>query len=427
MKMEIRNAGVCREEIDFTVSEADMKAETAAVCAEFAGAAALPGFRQGHAPAGMVRRKFAAQIQEELERRVLQAAFEKISGDDKKDILSCNLSGKTEIFPDREAKFTLATDLAPEFETGDYGAIKLDAEREAVTDEEVDKRADYFRTMYGNYADTDTPAVKDDMLKVSYTSDFTPAEDAAAAVKHQAAAEDTYIWLSEPENIPGCIAALTGAEKGREYKFTAEYPAGYREAALAGVKVNYTVKVGAVQRRKALTDEELIAKLGVKSAEEFKNQLRGSLEQEKLAKYNEECAKQYYEKLDAQVPQFDFPEAVTAAETQRELQRLANSTVKNEADAEQFKKDIEKHRAEAAEAAKKSLRRMFILRKLARLEKIELKREEVDAQVAMLGSYYGQKPKAFRDMLEKSGGMEELELDILNNKVLRHLVEKAAK
>ena len=41
--------------------------------------------------------------------------------------------------------------------------------------------------------------------------------------RRRSAADDTFIMLSEPENIPGAIAALTGAEKGKEYSFTANF------------------------------------------------------------------------------------------------------------------------------------------------------------------------------------------------------------
>ena len=42
-----------------------------------------------------------------------------------------------------------------------------------------------------------------------------------------------------------------------------------------------------------------------------------------------------------------------------------------------------------------------------------------------ISGYYGYKEKELRAMLEKSGGMEELQLDILNAKVLDFLADKA--
>ena len=106
---------------------------------------------------------------------------------------------------------------------------------------------------------------------------------------------------------------------------------------------------------------------------------------------------------------------------------IARDTVKSEEDAEKFKKEIDAHRAEAEKAARAALRKTFLLRKIARLEKITLDQKEVDAQLRDMSHYYGYKEKEFRDMLEKNGGMDDLQLDLINAKVLNQLAEAAVK
>ena len=44
-----------------------------------------------------------------------------------------------------------------------------------------------------------------------------------------------------------------------------------------------------------------------------------------------------------------------------------------------------------------------------------------------MSRYYGYKEKEFRDMLEKNGGMDDLQLDLINAKVLNQLAEAAVK
>ena len=79
----------------------------------------------------------------------------------------------------------------------------------------------------------------------------------------------------------------------------------------------------------------------------------------------------------------------------------------------------------AEENAKKSLRRTFILRKIAKAEQIAISQDELNVQLKGLSQYYGYKEKELRSMLEKSGGMDELQLDILNAKVLEFLAKQA--
>lgn len=209
----------------------------------------------------MLKSKYGNDIRQEVERKIVYAAFELAGKDGSLDIVTCGIEGEPKLEFDQEFKFTLGADIAPEFELGDYKAIKVKEELEAVTDEQIDERVKTYRAMYGNYAEAEGAAQKDDMLKVSYKSDFPLPEDASPALKRQLEAESTFLWLSDPETIPGCTAALTGAEVGKEYTIKAEYPADYREAAPGpGKTVNYTVKVEGIQRRVELTDQELAEK-----------------------------------------------------------------------------------------------------------------------------------------------------------------------
>ena len=427
IQMEVRSTQPCRKEFDFTVPADVVKSETANTLREIAAQVALPGFRPGKAPAGLIRSKFENELKEELQRKLIYAAFELAGKDESLDIVTCGLEGKPELKFDEEFKFTIGADVAPDFELGDYKGIKVEIPVDAVTDEQVEERVNFYRTAYGNYAEVEGPAQAEDMLKVNYKSDFAAPEDASAAVKRQLEAENTFLWLSEPETIPGSIAALTGAKKDDEYTFDAAYPADYREAALAGKTIKYTVKVLGIQRRSTLNDEELAEKARVKSIEEFRDMLRKAMEQENAAKNHNEVLDAVYKKLSDLAGEFELPPNVLQAEIQKELQKIARETVKSEEDAEKFKKEIDAHRAEAEKAARAALRKTFLLRKVARLEEIKIDQQEVDAQLRDMSRYYGYKEKEFRDMLEKNGGMDDLQLDMINAKVLNHLAEAAVK
>ena len=191
--------------------------------------------------------------------------------------------------------------------------------------------------------------------------------------------------------------------------------------------MNYTVKVEGIQRRVELTDQELAEKARVKTIEEFRDMLRKAMEQENQSKQRSAVIEKVYAEIDKAIPEFELPPSVLASEVQKELPKIARETVKSEEDAEKFKAGLEEHKKAAEEPAKKALRRTFILRKIAKAEEIKLEQGEVDAQLREMSRYYGYKEKEFRDMLEKNGGMDDLQLDILSNKVLNHLADMATK
>ncbi len=426
MTFDAKEVVNCRKQIEVTIPADVVSAEAEKAAKAFASYVNIPGFRKGKAPVGMLKSRYADDIKQELERRLVSAAYQKVASADE-DVLSCGIDGNPKVEFDKEFKFTFNVDLAPEIELGEYKGLEVAVETKAISDDDVAERLNMYRTMYANYADVTDEAKAEDMLKVSYTSDFVAPETASAYLKRQVEAADNFLWLKEPEMIPGSVAALTGAKVGDVKEFAAVYPADYREADLAGKTVNYKVTVNAVQRRQELSDEELVKKLNAPSIDEFKATLKASMEREMEDANNAKLLDAVGEKLDAVVKDFELPASFLEGETNRELNKLASAQVKSEADAEEFKKNLDEHKKTAEENAKKSLRRSLILRKIARLEKIVVSNEEMDQQIAVMSSYYGYKPKELRATLEKNGNIDELHFNMLSAKVLQFVADNIKK
>jgi trigger factor len=150
------------------------------------------------------------------------------------------------------------------------------------------------------------------------------------------------------------------------------------------------------------------------------------MEMENEGKQRQAAVTAVYDKLNAAVAEFELPPTVLQAEIQRELSNLAQN-VRSEEDAEKFKAEIDTHKAEAEKNAKESLRKTFILRKIAKAEDIRLEEAEVNAQLQEISRQYGYPAKEFRAMLEKNGRMDQFQLELLNAKVLDKLAEAASK
>ena len=164
---------------------------------------------------------------------------------------------------DREYAVTLDVEVAPEFKMPEYKGLEIKVEDGETLEQHIENRMKYLKDLYADYVTIEEPAQKGDMLKVSYESDFVPAEDAPASLRRAVKSEESWIWLSEPEQIPGVLAALTGAKKDGEYTFKAEFPADWREKDLQGKSVEYKVKVFEAQRRVPVADDAKLAeKLG---------------------------------------------------------------------------------------------------------------------------------------------------------------------
>lgn len=418
----------CQKRFDFTVSRDDLKKELDKVTAYFVGGANIPGFRRGKAPRQVVTRKYEKDILDELKMRLFSQAFETLREKEGLDIISWGApSEKSPLAanPETDYEFSIATEVAPEFELPDYNAMKVEAPKAEITEAMIDERVKSYGEMYGSYAEIDAKAEKEDMLKVSYTSDFEPPEGASPALVRQVSAKENWLWLSEPEMIPGVIAALAGAEKDKDYEFTAEYPADYRDEELAGKKVHYRVHVTAVQRRRPLGPEELAKRMNLANVDKLRETMKSALENETAMKRRNEIAEACMKQLLDAAGNFNLPPNMLNSENEKELRNLARDLVKNDDDVAAFKAGVEQHKEETRRKAEDKLRRLFICRRIAEKEKIAVDGKEVDSQIKGMSKYYGYKEKELRSLLEKNGGIEDLHLDLMVGKVMDFLVQKA--
>ena len=428
IELEIKAPQTCVRDFEFKVTADQLKAESDRVANAFCGMVQIPGFRAGKAPIALVKTKYAAEIADELRNRIISAAFDMVGEQKDLDVMTLVFKKPVaDIDVNADLEFAFEANVAPEINVGDYKSITVEIPKDAVEESALDERVDFYRSMYGSYAAVEEAAKAEDMLKVDYTSDFVPAEDATASVKRQAAATDSFIWLNEPETMPGVIAALTGAEKGKEYEFASVYPADYREEALAGKTVNYKVTVKDIQRRTKLDDAALLEKLQLKSMDELRDRLREAMESDNEGARRGKAADAVYSRLDEMAGEFELPPALLAEETNKEIQKMAREQVKSEEDANKFKEELDAKRAEAETAAKAALRRTLILRKVAKLEEVTVEDSELDAQLAMMSYQYGYKAKELKDMMEKNGAIEEFRIDMTNAKTLDKLVGMALK
>lgn len=416
---------------EYKISGKAIGAEADRIAAEFISFAAVPGFRKGKAPIHIVKAKYEEQIKEELTRRFMTSSLDKFNDEQKAEIVAFNMPEGQKmpaIEIGKDFAFAMEFELAPQFDLPEYKGLKLDAPAIEVSEKDIEERIESYKNMYATYEEIEAKAQAEDMLKVAYTSDFVLPEDASAALKRQVECDDNWVWLNEPEVIPGVVAALTGAEKGQTYKFTAVYPADYREAPLAGKEVKYTVTVNAVQRRMPVTDlDELCKKMQLENPEKLQEQVKSSLVMDIEMKNLNVKRELAVKAIEAKVGELVLPPALLAQEIQKELRRAANTAIRSEADAEEFKKNVDQHKSEAEKAAKARLTRIFIMQKIAKAENITVDESELETQIKGLSRYYGCKSQELRKMLQENGGMEDMQMDILVAKTTDFLVANAAK
>lgn len=429
-KLDVAELDKCGRKLTFTLPGDSVGALLSAATRAVSRQVQIPGFRAGKAPASLVLARYKNYILDEAERQVEMLAFEKVSEKtDEMDFISCGKiqpEGKPEA--GKDYVLTAEAEVAPEIQLPDYNAVSVDAAVDETVEARAEKLLEQAKSYYSEFVDLKEPAKAGDMLRVSYESDLELPENASEAMKHAAKSENSWIYLVQPEQIPGATAALLGAEEGKEYSFLAEYPEDWREESLRGKKVNYKMKVLGGQRRQAIDDlAKLAEKLGAKSVEEMKETFAKRAEADLEQMRKQKAMEQVLQALLTGTPAFELPKKAFDAAVQRELQVIANEKVRSEEDAAKFNAEKDSYMETAKKNAEEALRKQFIVRKIAKLEKISVSEAELSDHIQQMSSYTGIEPGKLVQLLQKSGRINELESELLIGKTLETLASKNQK
>ena len=391
--------------------------------------AQIPGFRVGKAPLAMVKARYKGYIDEEAGRLIQVAAYDLLSKKaDELDIISYSKlepEGKLE----EGKEFTMKCDfeIAPEFELPDYKDLGEAAASEDVAkiEEDLVERA---KAQYSSFAPITDAAKEGDMLHVSYESDFALPEDASDSLKRAVKNDSAWIYLIGQEMIPGVNAALIGASVGDERSFTAEFPADWREEGLRGQKVTFKMKVHDGQRREPIEDmTKLAEKMEFKSTEELTKFYHDLAVRQAEIMSRSKTMESIQAAILEKAPEFDLPKKSLETATDNEYKLLQYAVGQDKEALEKFEAEKDQHMEEAKKKAADQLRKNFIMRKIARVEDVKLSEQEVAQAIQNMAQQTRMEPARLAEILQRTGRLNELEIELLVEKTLGVLAERRMK
>jgi len=425
IKVGFKNSEPCVQEVDVEISSDAIKNAIERAAKDISQYANIQGFRKGHAPVSLIKKRYIQNILEDIEKNLSNIIMQKISEESKSELLTMPVptSEPKPLKEESDYKITLTMNIAPDFELADYKALAPEQKKPEIKEEEIKESIDKLREHYAEYLTVEDTAKEGDMLKVSYTSDIELPEDAPDTAKRYIEAEKSWIWLNEPEMFPGIIKLLSGVKADEEKKIEIEFGEEFTEPVLSNLKGKYTFSIIEVQRRMPVdSDEELVKKLMIENIDELKTRVKEQIEHEKNMQNMQSFRKELLDLLLESVEIKDLPPALLEVEITTQVHYLKDKSKDNK-DAESV--DEDKLKEEAKKLAERSLKEFLICRKIAEIEKIEVKEEEINQNVSYLSRAHGIPQDKLKDILLRSGQLEGIYREILKSKVTAHILSTA--
>jgi len=405
----------CKRELIIDVPADVVQREAQKVAAQYARVARLPGFRPGHAPSALVRRKFKDEIKSEVVQALVPKFF-KNSLDDRKWVVAGEPEFQDLKFPDDQPDQPLTVkatfEIYPEFELKDYKGLELEDRPAIVGEVDVDQALEATRESAAiTEVVTDRPAQDGDEVSVNYQGHEAKEPDKVVIEQ-----KDAVVTLGAQGTIPAFTENLRGSRAGDVRTFEVSYPEDFPGRRLAGKTVIYRAQVESVKSKvlPPLDDELAKSVSDFSTLDELRVKVRKDLEEAQQQRVEREAKHALLDKLIA-AHDFPVPEILVEEQVRRRLETIA---------AEFHRQGIEpdldwrKVRDESRPEAEKDVRGRLILEKIAEAEKLEATEEELDETIRELAARQHETPAALKTRLTANGGLAKIESSRRTQKAL---------
>jgi trigger factor len=353
----------------------------------------VPGFRKGKAPKQLIMRQVGA---EQLKAGVLEELLEESLKQALEEQKELNTIGSFELVTPIEellANFALgqtfnfraAIDVQPEVTLTDYKGLSIKAEKIEPKLEQIDKTLHEFQVKNSTLVPVEDRGLQMDDVATIDLKVLSPDDGEEIT---GAGAEDFQLDMDVENFIPELIEGMVGMELDQTKEITATLPAQFSNEEFAGKPANFIVTVKDIKARelpaldddfaKSISEKETIAEL-----REYLEQRAVDEAEEKTSENTEKAL------LDALVEKLevDIPASLIGQETtfmiQQQAMYLQRSAEGAKLVKQLFTKEFigEMRRMNEPEAIGR-IKRTLALAEVAKLEKLEVAKEEADKRAA---------------------------------------------
>ncbi len=402
------------------------------VAREFGQFARIPGYRQGKAPRSVVEKKFAKQIREELEKKLLSDSTRQAIQEQKLRVLQLANIEDVQIGEDNKMSFTATVVTQPEIQLPNYKGLQINPRATEVTDEEINESLDNLRDQAADFTDIteDRGAQMEDFIVVDYSGaiDGKPVHDVfPKAGKPLSGNQDFWIKMTDEAFFPGFCQALVGAKVGESRTFTVEVPADFPVEGMPGQKIQYEVTIKGIKQKTLPELNDAFADTVVKgkTLAELREMAREELGRQKKSGAEADKRNQIMSQLLSQV-ECELPQGLVRQETQRLLADIVRENQARGVTEEVLKENEKELVGAAAQNARERLKGTFVLLRIAEAEGIKVTREELFGRIAMLAQRYEMPFEKMLKELESRNALDQINEEILTAKVLDFLVSNAS-
>lgn len=416
MKVDVKKTGACTRHLTFEIPTEEISKSREKYFKDLMKDLHLPGFRRGRVPRSLAEKKFGKKIQEDIKNELINKSISDAYEKNNIRALGTPDIQNTKFSPDEPMTFELNTEVEPEFELPDFRKFEIARTKPQVTEEELTNTIESIRQRLAQYSPVDDRTADDEDYIEGEAALVTNGEEANTFPVYTLVSSDK---LNNSYTIIKGKNNLKGASKGDTIELRIELPEEHQFTDIDSREVDCHLHVNSIVSVELPDlDDEFATKMGLKTMDEFKENIQKRLLSEKESaaesQLEDDIIKKLVDSVDCELPEkaLENTRVHLKADFQKRLQNLP---------PEMQSKQMEEYEKNLEDNARNTFTSYIIINRIAETEKIDVNRDDLESFVGRASRSSGRPREQILKDISENQKMHSVYSSIIDRKVIDFL------
>jgi len=423
--IKVEDAGPGAKRVTVEVPPERITSELEKQFKELRQQAAVPGFRPGHAPQKLIRKRFSTDVKEQVRRSLISESYDQAVEKNKLQVVGEPVFENPDAIKlpeDGPMSYSFTVEVQPEFQLPDLSNLKVKKPKIEIKEENVDQAMQNLREQQGTLVPVEDRGVE----PTDYLIADIHLKVDGNVVAHQHDAQ----LVVRPGRIAGIPVddldkQLTGMTGGETRTITARAPEGHSTEQLRGKDVEIEIALKDIKKMELVeVTPEFMHDLGFETEQELRQALREQMEEKINYDVRQAMREQVYRYL-LDNTNIELPTSLSDKQTDRIVSRRAVDMRMRGLPREQVEMNLERLRHGAQNEAIRELKLFFVLEKLATEQNVDVDEAELNGRIAMLAVQGDRRPEKLKQEMAKDGSLATLYVQMREQKAVDKVLQKA--
>ena len=383
----------------------------------------IPGFRPGKVPRKILESYFGKQVEADVASELVNDSFPQAVDETNAFPLSQPQLEKGPVKLDEKFVYSATMEVKPQFEVKDYLGLEAEKEMVSIGEDEVEKRLEQIREGNGKLESLTEPRPiqEGDFVVIDYQGfegDHPLEEVRNSNFMLNVGRKDIHEKFDE---------ALVGLNSGDKKEIVVDFEEDHANTHLKGKTVRFEVSVADIkERRLPELNDEFAKNLGAdfEDLQSLKEEIKKNVIAQEENRVEQDLKRRLIEQI-SKGTEFEVPQVLVDAEVDFSVRSLQSNFERSGSSFEKAGISQDMLRQQFRPSSENRVRERLILGQIAQQDDITIGDEEFTEGLEKMAKGMGQELETIRKYYEARGEVDILKEQMLEEKTLNYLVEKA--